>query len=292
MASLKEVKSRIGSVTSTQQITKAMKMVAAAKLRKSQERITQMRPFAQKINTILQNLSASGSDQDAWYAKQREVNKVLIVVVTSDRGLCGSFNSNVIKNTIRVIQENYPTQADKKNVTILSIGKKGLEFFTKRGFNVISDYSTLFQSLSFDKVSACSEFIMNAFRKGEYDRVDVVYNQFKNVATQILMVEQFLPVKPQASTKKGPDIDYIFQPNQEEILSGLVPKSLKVQLYKAVLDSNASENGARMTAMDKASENAGELLKELKLTYNRTRQAAITKEILEIVGGAEALKAG
>lgn len=288
MASLKEVKSRIGSVISTQQITKAMKMVAAAKLRKSQERITQMRPFAQKMNTILQNLSASGSDQDAWYAKQREVNKVLIVVVTSDRGLCGSFNSNVIKNTVRVIQENYPTQA----VTILPIGKKGLEFFTKRGFSVISDYSTLFQNLSFDKVAACGEFIMNAFRKGEYDRVDVVYNQFKNVATQILMVEQFLPVKPQASTKKGADIDYIFQPNQEEILSGLVPKSLKVQLYKSVLDSNASENGARMTAMDKASENAGELLKELKLTYNRTRQAAITKEILEIVGGAEALKAG
>jgi F-type H+-transporting ATPase subunit gamma len=292
MASLKEVKSRIGSVISTQQITKAMKMVAAAKLRKSQERITQMRPFAQKMSTILQNLSASGSDQDAWYAKQREVNKVLIVVVTSDRGLCGSFNSNVIKNTIRVIQENYPTQAGKKNVTILPIGKKGLEFFTKRGFNVISDYSTLFLNLSFDKVADCGEFIMNAFRKGEYDRVDVVYNQFKNVATQILMVEQFLPVKPQASTKKGSDIDYIFQPNQEEILSGLVPKSLKVQLYKSVLDSNASENGARMTAMDKASENAGELLKELKLTYNRTRQAAITKEILEIVGGAEALKAG
>jgi F-type H+-transporting ATPase subunit gamma len=292
MASLKEVKGRIGSVISTQQITKAMKMVAAAKLRKSQERITQMRPFAQKMNTILQNLSSSGSDQDAWYAKQREVSKVLIVVVTSDRGLCGSFNSNVIKNTVRVIQENYPTQADKKNITILPIGKKGLEFFTKRGFNVISDYSTLFQNLSFDKVAACGEFIMNAFRKGEYDRVEVVYNQFKNVATQILQVEQFLPVKPQAATKKGADIDYIFQPNQEEILSGLVPKSLKVQLYKAVLDSNASENGARMTAMDKASENAGELLKELKLTYNRTRQAAITKEILEIVGGAEALKAG
>jgi F-type H+-transporting ATPase subunit gamma len=292
MASLKEVKNRIGSVISTQQITKAMKMVAAAKLRKSQERITQMRPFAQKMNTILQNLSASGSDQDDWYAKSREINKVLIVVVTSDRGLCGSFNSNVIKNTIRVIQENYPTQADKKNVTILPIGKKGFEFFTKRGFNVIGDYSTLFQNLTFDKVAECGEVIMSTFRKGEYDRVEIVYNQFKNVATQILQVEQFLPVKPQAAAKKGSDIDYIFQPNQEEILSGLVPKSLKVQLYKSVLDSNASENGARMTAMDKASENAGELLKELKLSYNRTRQAAITKEILEIVGGAEALKAG
>ncbi len=288
MASLKEVKSRIGSVISTQQITKAMKMVAAAKLRKSQERITQMRPFAQKMSTILQNLSASGSDTDAWYAKQREINKVLLVVVTSDRGLCGSFNSTVIKSAVRVAQENY----SGKQVTILPIGKKGFEFFGKRNAKLVADYSTLFTKLSFENVSECAEFIMNAFRKGEYDRVEIVYNQFKNVATQILQVEQFLPVKPQAAAKKGADIDYIFQPNQEEILSGLVPKSLKVQLYKSVLDSNASENGARMTAMDKASENAGELLKELKLSYNRTRQAAITKEILEIVGGAEALKAG
>jgi F-type H+-transporting ATPase subunit gamma len=288
MASLKEVKNRIGSVTSTQQITKAMKMVAAAKLRKSQDRITQMRPFAQKMSAILQNLSASGSDVDAWYAKQREVNKVLLVVVTSDRGLCGSFNSTVIKSAVRVAQENY----SGKNVTILPIGKKALEFFGKRNAKLVTDYSTLFAKLSFENVSECGEFIMNAFRKSEFDRVEIIYNQFKNVATQILMVEQFLPVKPQASTRKGADVDYIFQPNQEEILSGLVPKSLKVQLYKAVLDSNASENGARMTAMDKASENAGELLKELKLSYNRTRQAAITKEILEIVGGAEALKAG
>lgn len=288
MASLKEVKNRIGSVVSTQQITKAMKMVAAAKLRKSQERIIQMRPFAQKMNAILQNLSASGSDADAWYAKQREVKKVLLVVVSSDRGLCGSFNSNVIKTVNRVAQENY---ADKQ-VTVLPIGKKAWEYFTKRNAKVVSEYWNLFQGLSFDKVSECAEYIMNAYRKGEYDRVEFVYNQFKNVATQILQVEQFLPVKPQAATKKGSDIDYIFQPNQEDILSGLVPKSLKVQLYKAVLDSNASENGARMTAMDKASENAGELLKELRLSYNRTRQAAITKEILEIVGGAEALKGG
>jgi F-type H+-transporting ATPase subunit gamma len=288
MASLKEVKNRIGSVISTQQITKAMKMVAAAKLRKSQERITQMRPFAQKMSAILQNLSASGSDTDAWYAKQREINKVLLVVVTSDRGLCGSFNSTVIKSAVRVAQENY----SGKQVTILPIGKKGFEFFGKRNAKLVADYSTLFTKLSFENVSECAEFIMNAFRKGEYDRVEIVYNQFKNVATQILQVEQFLPVKPQAEAKKGSDIDYIFHPNQEEILSGLVPKSLKVQLYKSVLDSNASENGARMTAMDKASENAGELLKELKLSYNRTRQAAITKEILEIVGGAEALKAG
>ena len=288
MPSLKEVKNRIGSVVSTQQITKAMKMVAAAKLRKSQDRILQMRPFAQKMSAILQNLSASGSDSDAWYAKQREINKVLLVVVSSDRGLCGSFNSAVIKSAIRVAQENY----NGKDVTILPIGKKVYEFFGKRNQKMVSDFWSLFQNLTFENVAECGDYIMAAFRKGEYDRVEFVYNHFKNVATQILMVEQFLPVKPQAATKKGAGIDYIFQPNQEEILSGLVPKSLKVQLYKAVLDSNASENGARMTAMDKASENAGELLKELRLTYNRTRQAAITKEILEIVGGAEALKAG
>lgn len=288
MPSLKEVKNRIGSVVSTQQITKAMKMVAAAKLRKSQDRIMQMRPFAQKMSAILQNLSASGSDADAWYAKQREVDNVLIVVVSSDRGLCGSFNSTVIKAAIRVAQENYAG----KNVTILPIGKKAFEFFGKRNQKMVSDYWNIFQGLSYENVGECGEYIMNAFRKGEYDHVEIVYNHFKNVATQILTVEQYLPVKPQESKKKTAEIDYIFQPNQEEILSGLVPKSLKVQLYKAVLDSNASENGARMTAMDKASENAGELLKELKLTYNRTRQAAITKEILEIVGGAEALKAG
>ena len=292
MPNLKEVKSRIGSVISTQQITKAMKMVAAAKLRKSQERITQMRPFAKKMKSILQNLSASGSDSDAWYSKVRAENKVLIVPITSDRGLCGSFNSTVIKNTVRLIQEKYAAQHEKKNVTVLPIGKKALEFFTKRGYTVNADYWNMFQGMSFDKVGQAAEYLMNAFRKGEYDKVEVVYNQFKNVATQILMTEQFLPVQQEKNVKKTADVDYIFQPNQEEILSGLIPKSLKVQLYKAVLDSNASENGARMTAMDKATENAGELLKELKLTYNRTRQAAITKEILEIVGGAEALKAG
>ena len=291
MASLKEVKSRIGSVVSTQQITKAMKMVAAAKLRKSQERIIQMRPFAQKMNTILQNLSSSGDDRDAWYAKARDVQKVLVVVISSDRGLCGSFNSSAIKATIRHIQENYSNPAGQKNVTILPLGKKAFEFFSKRKYQVHAAYWNIFQSLSFDNVSAVAQYMTNSFRSGEFDRIDIIYNQFKNVATQILITEQFLPVLPQTS-KKTQVIDYIYQPNQEEILSGIVPKSLKVQLYKAVLDSNASENGARMTAMDKATENAGELLKDLRLTYNRTRQAAITKEILEIVGGAEALKAG
>ena len=292
MPSLKEVKNRIGSVVSTQQITKAMKMVAAAKLRKSQDRITQMRPFAQKMNSILQNLSSSGSDSDAWYGKVRDVQKVLVIAISSDRGLCGSFNSSVIKATIKHIQDNYAAQANQGNVTILPLGKKAFEFFTKRKSKVHSEYWNIFQNLSFDSVSEVAQYMMDSFRKGEFDRIDIIYNQFKNVATQVLITEQFLPVLPQTSEKKTQEIDYIFQPNQEEILSGLVPKSLKVQLYKAVLDSNASENGARMTAMDKATENAGELLKDLRLTYNRTRLAAITKEILEIVGGAEALKAG
>ena len=292
MPSLKEVKSRIGSVVSTQQITKAMKMVAAAKLRKSQERIIQMRPFAQKMKSILQNLSAAGTDGDAWYSKERVVNKVLIVVISSDRGLCGSFNSTVIKATARMVQENYSSQAERNNVTILPIGKKAFEFFTKRNYQVIPDFWDLFHGLNFNRVAETAQYMMDTFRKGDYDKIEVVYNQFKNVATQILIIEQFLPVQPQATGKKAADTNYIFQPNQEEILTGLIPKSLKVQLFKAVLDSNASENGARMTAMDKATENAGELLKDLRLMYNRTRQAAITKEILEIVGGAEALKTG
>ena len=191
-----------------------------------------------------------------------------------------------------MVQENYSSQAERNNVTILPIGKKAFEFFTKRNYHVIPDFWDLFHGLNFNRVAETAQYMMDTFRKGDYDKVEVVYNQFKNVATQILIIEQFLPVQPQAAGKKTADTDYIFQPNQEEILTGLIPKSLKVQLFKAVLDSNASENGARMTAMDKATENAGELLKDLRLMYNRTRQAAITKEILEIVGGAEALKTG
>lgn len=289
MASLKEVKTRISSVVSTQQITKAMKMVAAAKLRKSQERIWQMRPFAAKMKAILQNLSAANADGDNWYSKIRPEEKILIVTISSDRGLCGSFNSNIFKGVVRLIQEKYAAQQSKGNVTILPIGKKGLEYFDKRKYPMVGDYVNIFHGISFEKVSEASQFIMDAYRKGQYDKVEVVYNVFKNIATQIFTIEQLLPVLP-AATKEKQDTDYIFQPNQAEILSGLIPKSLKVQVYKAVLDSNASENGARMTAMDKASENAGELLKDLRLTYNRTRQAAITKEILEIVAGAEALK--
>ncbi len=289
MASLKEVKTRISSVISTQQITKAMKMVAAAKLRKSQDRIIQMRPFAKKMTGILQNLSSGSSDGDSWFSKVRAEEKVLLVAISSDRGLCGSFNSNTIKGVLRVIQEKYAAQHARKNVTILPIGKKAQDFFTKRGFPIHADFANLFHGLTFDKSSVAAVYMMDAFRHGNYDKIEIVYNQFKNVATQILIVEQFLPVLP-IVTEKMEVTDYIFQPNQAEIMSGLIPKSLKLQLFKTLIDSLASENGARMTAMDKANENAGEILKDLKLTYNRTRQAAITKEILEIVAGAEALK--
>lgn len=290
MPSLKEVKSRISSVISTQQITKAMKMVAAAKLRKSQDRIMMMRPFAQKLNYLLKNLSSASSEGLEWYNAVREEKKILLVVITSDRGLCGGFNSSVIKNTNRVIQENYPAQLKAGNVTVLPIGKKGFEYFSKRNVKVVDSFWNVFQNLSFERVAAVGDFIIDAYKKGDYDKVEIVYNEFKNVATQILRTEQMLPVITPRQEKKGQDVDYIYQPDREEIISGLIPKSLKMQLYKAVLDSNAAENGARMTAMDKATENAGELLKDLKLTYNRTRQAAITKEILEIVAGAEALK--
>jgi F-type H+-transporting ATPase subunit gamma len=293
MASLKEVKNRITSVVSTQQITKAMKMVAAAKLRRSQERIQQMRPFAQKLSSLLLNLSSAQIDSlgDNWYSAVREEKKILIISVSSDRGLCGSFNSNVFKGVNRVIEERYAAQFANGNVTVLTIGKKSSDYFSKRKCNLLGDFTLLFSSLSFENVSRAAEFIIEAYKAGKYDKVVLVYNEFKNVATQILRVEQFLPiVPPKATSAQSNNIDYIYQPTQEEIITSLIPQSLKVQLYKAVLDSNAAENGARMTAMDKATENAGELLKQLRLTYNRTRQAAITKEILEIVGGAEALK--
>ena len=293
MPSLKEVKSRINSTISTQQITKAMKMVSAAKLRRAQDRITQMRPFAQKLNAILRNLSAAqvDGDSDNWYSQVREESKILIVAISSDRGLCGSFNSNVFKAVNRIIDEKYPTQFRNGNVTVLSIGKKTGDYFGKRKCNLVGDYTLLYSSLTYERVSQAANFIMDSFREGKFDKVELVYNEFKNVATQILRTEQLLPILPPKQEKNAStQIDYIYQPDQEEILTGLIPKSLTVQLYKAVLDSNAAEHGARMTAMDKATDNAGELLKQLKLTYNRTRQAAITKEILEIVGGAEALK--
>lgn len=293
MASLKEVRNRIVSVNSTQQITKAMKMVAAAKLRRAQDNIMQMRPYAQKLGDMLTTVSSSAeSAVDSPLKTVRPVEKVLIVVVTSDRGLCGAFNTNIVKATLLLIEQKYAAQAARGNVEIFAIGKKGAESLAKRGFVVNKTYMDLFGRLNFVAVKQAAEEIMKAFSDGQYDAVDLVYNEFKNVATQIIHTDRYLPITAEDKTTrtKTAEVNYIFEPTEEEILAELIPKSLKIQLYRAVLESNASEQGARMTAMDKATENAQELLKELKLVYNRTRQAAITTEILEIVGGAEALK--
>jgi F-type H+-transporting ATPase subunit gamma len=292
MANLKEVKNRITSVKSTQQITKAMKMVSAAKLRKAQDAITQMRPYSQLLSKIIGNLSASDSENDSIYAQEREPNKVLIIVVTSDRGLCGAFNANIVKNALSLVNTKYASQMQAGNVSFLAIGNKGGDTLARRGFDVNKKYITTFQQLSFAKVKEMGEFVLSQFENGEIDRVEVIFNEFKNVMLQVVRVEQFLPIQqivPQ-NTQNTDHVDYILEPSREEIINELIPKSLKLQLFKAVLESNASEHGARMSAMDKATENADSLVKELILVYNRTRQAAITKEILEIVGGAEALK--
>jgi F-type H+-transporting ATPase subunit gamma len=289
MANLKEVRVRIQSVNSTQQITKAMKMVAAAKLRKAQDAITQMRPYSQKLSALLQNLSsAAGTDFESPFMEVREPNRILLVAVTSDRGLCGAFNTNIIKAVTHLYHEVYAG----KEVSVLTIGKKGNDFLGKKLPRVNGDFHQIFSNLKFESVQAAAQFIMKAFQEKSYDKVVVVYNEFKNVATQIVREEQFLPFTSNTSGAASASVDYIYEPDQESILMELIPKALGMQLYKAVLDSNASEHGARMTTMDKATENAGELLKELKLMYNRTRQAAITTEILEIVGGAEALVSG
>ncbi|WOK05937.1 ATP synthase F1 subunit gamma [Imperialibacter roseus] len=295
MANLKEVKGRIQSVTSTQQITKAMKMVAAAKLRRAQDRITQMRPYSEKLTGILRNVTSSVSDDlENEYAVVREVNRVALVVVSSDKGLCGAFNSSVFKAAVNLLKTKYKEQNEFGGVTIIPLGKKAMEFFKKRNYKVDTKYWDIFSNLSFDEVRPVAEYLMEAYKAGDFDAVELVYNEFKNVATQVLRVEKFLPIEPseveEESTSSSNAIDYIYEPSKEFIVKELIPKSLKIQVYKATLESNASEQGARMTAMDKATDNAGELLKELKLMYNRTRQAAITKEILEIVGGAEALK--
>ena len=296
MANLKEVKGRIQSVTSTQQITKAMKMVAAAKLRRAQDRITQMRPYSQKLSAIIQNVSA-GVDSDQVgnpYAEAKEVGKVLLIVVTSDRGLCGGFNSSIFKHTKTLVAREYADVEAAGNLMLMPIGKKAYDHFKKRGYNIIEDYHLLFSNLDFEHALEAAEYAMSGFLDGEFDKVEIIYNEFKNVATQIVRNEQFLPVQNLAEEGEAlaETADYIYEPNQKFIFSEIIPKSLKIQFYKTLLESNASEQGARMTAMGQATDNAGELLKELKLTYNRTRQAAITKEILEIVGGAEALAQG
>jgi F-type H+-transporting ATPase subunit gamma len=287
---LKEVRNRIKSVQSTQQITKAMKMVSAAKLRRAQDAITQMRPYAHKLQEMLGNIiSNSDGDIKVALAAERPIEKVIIIVVTSDRGLCGGYNSNLIKLTKQVIKDKYSSQQAKGNVQILPVGKKGYEHFSKNGFKVIDQYWDIFTGLSFDKVQAAAKHAMDAFANKEADAVELIFSEFKNAATQRFIAEQFLPVQKVAKAEGQKNADFIFEPGKDVLITELMPKILNTQLYKAVLDANASEHGARMTAMDKASDNANELLKSLKISYNRARQAAITTELTEIVSGAAAL---
>ena len=286
MANLKEIRNRITSVSSTMQITSAMKMVSAAKLKKAQDAIIAMRPYSEKLTELLQNLSATlEGDNGGVFAEQREVNKVLLVVITSNRGLCGAFNANVIKQ-IKNLQASYAG----KQVDVLAIGKKGNDALRK-SCTIIDNQSGIFDALTFENVADVAQMLMDRFAAGDYDRIELVYNHFKNAATQIVKTEQFLPLSQAEATEEVNNNanDYIFEPSKEEIVLSLIPLSLKTQLYKAIRDSFASEHGARMTAMHKATDNATELRNQLKLTYNKARQAAITGEILEIVGGAEAL---
>jgi len=294
MANLKEVRGRIVSVGSTQQITKAMKMVAAAKLRRAQDNIIKIRPFAVKLDGILTNLSSALEDaSDNPYAAEREVKRLLVVVITSDRGLAGAFNSNVVKAVNTYVNANYAGLYATGNVEFICAGKKGFESLTRRKdiAPINGEHVGIFAKLDFDTAKVLAEWCMERFVSGYYDKVVVVYNQFVNAATQVVATEQFLPIQATATkaNEVSSNVDYLYEPSQKEIVESLIPKSLKIRFYKYLLDSNASEHGARMTAMEKATENAKELLKELKLVYNRSRQAAITKEILEIVGGAEAL---
>lgn len=291
MANLKEVRNRIVSVSSTQQITNAMKMVSAAKLKRATNAIVQLRPYANKLREILGDVSSSVQENNSPFTIDREPNKVLIVTLSSNRGLAGAFNANAIKTTNQLIAGKYSDQFAKGNVSLLTIGKKGFDFFSRREFNIFDNQSELFADLTFENTSAIAETIMKQFEKGEFDRVELVYNQFRNAVMQEPVSEQILPLLPveDEGDKEQVEYDYIIEPSKEEIIQELIPKAIKIQLYKAVLDSHASEHGARMTAMDKATENAGELIKELKLSYNQARQAAITTELTEIVSGAAAL---
>jgi F-type H+-transporting ATPase subunit gamma len=287
---LKEVRNRIKSVQSTQQITKAMKMVSAAKLRRAQDAITQMRPYAQKLQEVLSNIvSNSEGEVNMDLAAERTVEKAMIIIVTSDRGLCGGYNSNLIKLAKQVAKDKYPNQLAKGNVQFLPIGKKGYEHFSKNGFTVVDKFWNIFTGLSFDKVQAAAKYAMDAFANKELDAVELVYSEFKNAATQVYSAEQFLPVRKVAKVPGQKNADFIYEPSKEVLIAELIPKILNTQLFKGTLDGNASEHGARMTAMDKASDNANELLKSLKISYNRARQAAITTELSEIVSGAAAL---
>ncbi|MEC3879514.1 ATP synthase F1 subunit gamma [Parapedobacter sp. 10938] len=294
MANLKEVRNRITSVTSTQQITKAMKMVSAAKLKRATNAIVQLRPYAEKLRDILANVSASVESGASPYTVDRKPNNVLVVVIASNRGLAGAFNTNVIKTANQLIAERYSEQLHAGNVRVIGIGKRAQDYYLKRNYQVVGNHNDLFLALNFENTSKIAEVIMEGFAEGAYDRVELVYNRFKNAGVQILTTERLLPLLPTAEVSDASEtaVDYIIEPSKEEIVEELIPKAIRVQLYKAVLDSHASEHGARMTAMDKATDNAGELLKSLKLSYNQARQAAITTELTEIVSGAAALSNG
>jgi F-type H+-transporting ATPase subunit gamma len=293
MANLKIIRTRISSVKSTRQITSAMKMVAAAKLRRAQDKIVSLRPYANKLHEILVGLTRSlvDSEGDNIYGRKSEPDKILIVIITSNRGLCGGFNSNVIKEAKRIIVEKYSSQYKKGNLWFIAIGKKGFDYLRRQKQNILEEDNQIFNNLTFENVSVVAERVMESFVSGRFDRIELIYNQFKNAAVQNLTTEAFLPVETIPSDKKTSTvIDYIYEPTKEEIVRELIPKSLKIQFYKAVLDSFVAEHGARMTAMHKATDNATQLIKELTLQYNKARQASITNQILEVVSGAEALK--
>ena len=288
---LKEVRNRIKSVTSTQQITKAMKMVSAAKLRRAQDAILQMRPYAQKLQEMLSNIVSSASaEMELPLAEERPAERILIISITSDRGLAGAYNTNIIKLTRDLVNNKYAAQKANGNVTILPLGKKGYEYFTRYGYKVVDQFWTMFADLSFENVRQAAVYAQEAFLNKEYDRVEIVYSQFRNAATQKFVVEPYLPIPRITQTETTRQADFIFEPTREVLLLELMPKILNTQVFKAVLDANASEHGARMTAMDKASENANELLRSHKISYNRARQAAITTELTEIESGAAALQ--
>lgn len=294
MAGLKEVRERIKSVKSTQQITKAMKLVSAAKLKKSTGAITQMRPYAEKLQGVMANILATTdmTELSLGFNEVRPINNVLVVVFTSDRGLCGGFNANLLKTAKKVVAENY-SNLDKKQITILPIGKKAYESFKRSGYNLIDDFYLLFQDLNFENSSKIAQFIVNSFLSKEFDKVDIVYSKFKNAATQIFTVEDFLPIAKNSISNQSHNnnADYIFEPNKAQLLEELLPKIIKTTFHKFALENNASEHGARMVAMDSATNNAGDLIKRLEIDYNKARQAAITNQIMEIVGGAAALDA-
>ena len=293
MAGLKEIRIRIASVTSTRQITNAMKMVSASKLRRAQDAILQMRPYAGKLQEILTHVSdALSNDEGNVYIRKKDPERVLLIVITSNRGLCGAFNSNVLRRTLQLMHEDYKELSQTGNLHLFTIGKKGSDYLARKNYNVTDVRNDLFDRLSFKSAAAVAEELIDKFVTNKYDKIVLVYNQFKNAAVQILATEQFLPVKvPEKEEGNNHIQDYIFEPSKDFIVRELIPKSLKIKFYKALLDSNASEQGARMTAMHQATDNATELIRDLKLNYNKVRQATITKELLEIVSGSEALKA-